>query len=305
MAESLLRRLKPRTRIKRLFGSLRSLIHDERSHAALGTDFSLEPLIVLDVGCRWGFAERFLEAADRFRIFGFDPDREECERLQGIYEGRNVTLVPFGLAGTEGKRILHLTHQPGCSSLLKPIQRLTDHYPALFCAREERQVEVETTTLRAWAKTSDVSRIDYMKVDTQGTELEILKGGEKLLKTARALEIEVEFNPIYEGQPLFSEVELYLRSLGFVLWKFTNHVHYSRHPEPNPELRMDGMCFNENLRIERPMHGGQLFWADAHFVSKKVLEEKDPAQRFRDEVLFETLGMPDVLQDRIEWRDHP
>lgn len=299
MNESLLHAFKPRTWFRRGFDKLAGLYKGKSITAQASSDLFDDPLIILDVGCRWGFAERFLTESDRFRIFGFDPDHEECERLQERYRGRNVTLVPLGLAGKRGRRTLYVTHQPACSSLLKPITSLTREYPALSCAREERTVSVETITLKDWAKSVPINRIDYIKVDTQGTELEILKSGQSILKTARALEIEVEFNPIYEGQPLFSEVELYLRNLGFVLWKFTNHVHYSRQPEANQELRIDGMCFNENIRVERPLFGGQLFWADAHFINKQVLNEMNPSQRERDEVLFKTLGMSDVLMDRI------
>jgi FkbM family methyltransferase len=257
-----------------------------------------DPLVIVDVGCRWGFADAFPLDASDLKVFGFDPDTEECERLRARYEGQQVEIVPLGLAGHPGTRTLHFTRQPACSSLLKPIESLTRDYPALHCAQEERRMEVKTTTLDLWSKDIGLGWVDYVKIDTQGTELEILKGGERLLPGVRALEIEVEFNPIYEGQPLYADIDHYLRQRGFVLWQFTNHVHYSRHPEKNPHLGDDGICFNENIRIERPRYGGQLFWANAHFIHRNVLETQDPVQRSRDERLFQILGMPDVLLDR-------
>ena len=256
------------------------------------------PLVIVDVGCRWGFADVFPLDASDLKIFGFEPDAEECERLRALYQGRKVEIVPLGLAGRPGKRTLYFTRQPACSSLLKPIDALTRDYPALHCAQEVRSIEIDTTTLDIWARSIDLGAVDYLKLDTQGTELEILQGGESILPSVRALEIEVEFNPIYEGQPLFSDVDQYLRRHGFVLWQLTNHVHYSRYPEQNPSLGNDGICFNENIRIEHPRYGGQLFWANAHFIHRDVLETQDPQQRARDERLFEILGMPDVLLDR-------
>lgn len=61
---------------------------------------------------------------------------------------------------------------------------------------------------------------DFAKIDVQGAELEILKGGEAYFrKHLIGLEVEVEFASIYEGQPLFSQVDAYIREeLGLELW---------------------------------------------------------------------------------------
>ena len=59
--------------------------------------------------------------------------------------------------------------------------------------------------------------IDYMKIDTQGSELEILKGSTNFLDGIIGLEVEVEFVEIYKGQPLFPEVNEFIQSHGFSL----------------------------------------------------------------------------------------
>jgi hypothetical protein len=43
-------------------------------------------IVILDIGCRWGFAEKFLNQKHfgNFKIYGFDPDKEECARLQSF-----------------------------------------------------------------------------------------------------------------------------------------------------------------------------------------------------------------------------
>ena len=255
------------------------------------------PLVVVDVGCRWGFAEKFVGPDRRFQVYGFDPDEQECARLRELYANQAVTLVPIGLAGTAGPRTLHLTQEPACSSLLPPDPALTERYPALACARQVSTLEVATTTLDSWAEQHGVHAADYIKVDTQGTELEILKGGRRLVKTARCLEVEVEFNPIYRGQALFAEVDLYLRSQGFVLWKLSNQVHYSSDGAPALLGAEDAVFYDDAQRVSRPVFGGQLYWANAHYVNQSVLDPQHlPAdERARDITLFETLGMPDVV----------
>lgn len=254
-------------------------------------------LVIIDVGCRWGFAEKFIAAGGMFQIYGFDPDAHECQRLRELYAGHSVALVPIGLAGTAGTKTLYLTQEPACSSLLVPDTQLTENYPALRCARLVGSTEVETTTLDQWAVENGVASIDYVKLDTQGTELEILKGGVNSLRNVRCLEVEVEFNPIYQGQPIFSDVDLFLRSQGFVLWKLTNHVHYSSDGAPSVALGEDSVFYDDLQQVKHAVFGGQLYWANAHYVKQEVLNASSitEARVLMDIALFDQLGMPDVV----------
>jgi len=260
------------------------------------------PIVVVDIGCRWGFAERFLSNKhwNNFKIFGFDPDEKECQRLRELYQhlpSGLITCVPMGLGGVNGKRILHITKEPACSSLHAPIQFLSENYPALNCITPAQKVTVDVETLKQWATEQAIDTIDYIKIDTQGSELEILKGGEDLLCSTRCIDIEVEFNPIYEGQTLFGETDTYLRSKGFMLWRISNLVHYSLGGASLPLEEPNTICFDNNHRLETQAYGGQLFWADARYIHSDVLKNchSKSAQTQRDVVLFKALGMPDVV----------
>lgn len=274
----------------------------QQSNSSFTLELELDrELVIVDIGCRWGFAEKFTKTHGCFRVYGFDPDIEECQRLNQRYEGSAVSIAPVGLAGTPGMRTLYVTHEPACSSLLTPDPKLTESYPALHCARHISSIEVETTTLDDWARKSGVQVIDHIKVDTQGTELEILKGGINNLKMVRSIEVEVEFNPIYLGQPIFSEVDMFLRGEGFVLWKLTNQVHYSKDGSPEESLGEDIVCYDEKQQVRHSIYGGQLYWANAHYVRKNVLEgENSEAQKLRDVALFRALCMPDVVDHLCE-----
>src|SRR5262249_34589828 len=79
-----------------------------------------------------------------------------------------------------------------------------------------------------------VADTDFIKIDTQGAELAILEGASDTLDTrVFGVEVEVEFAPLYVGQPLFSDVDALLRSRGFQLfdlrhsyWKRTSGARY-------------------------------------------------------------------------------
>jgi len=254
-------------------------------------------LVALDVGCRWGFAQKFVAAKDQFHIFGFDPDTEECERLEKYYGDASITLLPMALAHVAGLRTLFVTQEPACSSLFQPDPALTENYPALACARQVSTKEIETTTLDLWAAQSKVAIVDYIKIDTQGSELEILQGGIGVLQTVRCLEVEVEFNPIYLGQAVFSDVDSFLRSQNFVLWKLSNHVHYSHDGAPDRPIAEEKIFYDGAQAVKHTVYGGQLYWANAHYVKKDVLSTfPRPAHEVGSDIaLFNALGMSDVV----------
>lgn len=276
---------------------------DKNNNLNSQTAGGLDPIVVLDVGCRWGFAERFLseQCFPFFKIFGFDPDEAECARLQASYShlpDGYVTCVPVAVAGNPGQRNLYLTKEPACSSLHPPVQYLAEKYPALDCISLQKIVTAHVTTLDLWAREENLRTIDYIKIDTQGSELEILKGGNSLIETTRCIDIEVEFNPIYEGQTLFGETDMYLRSKGFVLWRLSNLVHYSLGGERLVMPDKNYVCFDTNARFEVEAHGGQLFWADARYIHRDVLAPSLPGttkSRERNLRLFDVLNMLDVV----------
>lgn len=260
-------------------------------------------LVVADIGCRWGFAERFLQENDKgkYILFGFDPDEVECQKLQAHYDtiqGVSIRCIPLGLAGASGKRNLYITKDPACSSLYPPRQFLVDSYPALGVIELEKIVSVTVATLKEWAIQNHIQAIDYIKVDTQGSELEILQGFGVMIETTRCIDIEVEFNPIYEGQSLFFETDSYLRGKGFQLWRLSNLVHYTNGGTAKPLNEKNSIRFDTLILQELQAHEGQLFWADARYVHSDVLDwkpGKSVDQLNRDITLFNTLGMTEIV----------
>lgn len=261
--------------------------------------------VVVDVGCRWGFAEDFLPAIDKFLIYGFDPDQEECRRLNAHYSSPTIKAVPMALGGETCKKTLYLTQEPACSSLYKPDPYLTSNYAAFHCEVEVGQMCVNVQRLADWASENNVEVIDHLKIDTQGSELDILVGAGELLSGVRSVQVEVEFNPMYLSQPIFSDVDTFLRSKGFVLWKFSEITHYSKNKIPQPPIHAINIRYDDWVSQTIGVYAGQIFWANAHYVSRAVFSDrKSTADKERDQILFSLLGMPDVLGDQQEWGDY-
>ncbi|GEM_PF-6445185 len=261
-------------------------------------------IVVIDVGCRWGVANEFFTNAKDFYVYGFDPDVNECKRLSQQYPNEFLTAIPLALGDVIGEKTLFLTKEPACSSLYQPDPFLIKNYPAFHCEEEVGQTKVNITTLDNWVEDNAISDIDFIKIDTQGSELDILKGGISNLKKARAIQVEVEFNPMYLEQPLFSDIDLFLREQGFILWKFSEITHYSKNKKCGDPIGTVDIRYDEWISQSNPIFAGQIFWANAHYVNKDVLrEDKEQQQAERDNILFSAIGMPDVLGDQELWSE--
>jgi len=205
---------------------------------------------IVDVGARSGVSKRWNRFADRIRVTGFEPDIAECDRLNAQTLPFDARFLPHALGRTDQQqRLLHVTRSPGSSSLYPPNRAVLDRFEY-----GESISVVKTSpvvTRRMDAVISDPP--DVLKIDTQGTELEILEGAGALLDSTIAVELEVEFIQIYEDQPLFADVDRFMRSKGFSL----------------RSLRRD--LWREKGASRHPW-GGQLVHGDVLYLRRALLD---------------------------------
>lgn len=175
------------------------------------------PLRVLDVGARDALLPHFLPVAGHTEIIGFEPDESETARLNAALRQspwRRAQVYPYALGETQRGRPFYITHSSQTSSLLRPNSR--DFSQAIWGV--EREIRIDTVSLDDLvAQGTLTGAFDFIKVDTQGSELEILRSGERqVLPSVLGIETEAEFVEVYHDQPRFSEIELYLREQGFL-----------------------------------------------------------------------------------------
>ena len=174
-----------------------------------------DPLIV-DAGAYKGeIADRFLALFPRARVLCFEPIPKRAEKLAAKYESDpRVEVHNLALGSTPGTADFHVTVGNPYSSLLDPADPLRRYHGERTQVAETIQVEV--------------ARLDglldrpanIVKMDVQGFEIEILRGLGDMLQNVDAIASEVSFLPRYHGQPLFADLDRFLRKQGFGLLNF-------------------------------------------------------------------------------------
>jgi FkbM family methyltransferase len=255
-----------------------------------------QPLAVVDVGCRWGFADTWEDLGDRCKIVGFEPDTVECERLRQHYRDRPwVQIVPHALGAAQRDATLYITREPACSSVYPPIDDVVDRHPRLEPQRMVRSEAIELITMDDWCAENAFERVDIIKLDTQGSELDILRGAKRILEAVSVVQTEVEFNPMYDGQPLFGDVDRFLRERGFVLWHLDNLSHHRQH---GARVGLRPAAHVYDFDASRFTHrSGQLFWADAVFVRADMATSRQTTDwdtAVRRACLASALGLADL-----------
>lgn len=179
---------------------------------------------LVDVGASGGLEPRWQPIGPALRSFLFEPD----ERSYRDLVGKGASVFQTALDRAQGSRDLFLCRKPQVSSFIEPEAAFVGRFPdsARFDVLE--RVPVTTDTMdRCLGDQRDL--IDFIKLDTQGSELFILEGAQSILAApVVGLEVEVEFVALYRDQPLFGDVCAFLKARGYEFFDFVNLYRWER-----------------------------------------------------------------------------
>lgn len=181
-------------------------------------------------------------------VLGFEPNRAECDRLNTTAEpGRRY--LPYAI-GEGGRRTLRICADSRTSSLYEPNAPLLAYFNNLAgpCRVVDR-AEVATVALDG---IEEAQGADYLKLDVQGAEADVLRGARNVLENVLVVHAEVEFVPLYKDQPLFGDIDALLRAHGFLFHTFPGFASRAFQPIVINNDR------NQGLK--------QMLWAEAVYV---------------------------------------
>lgn len=212
-----------------------------------------EPIVYCEIGARKG-ARRFHQIGRFVHYYGFEPQSEDAEKLKAKLTRdanvfRSFTVLPRAVMGRTGNVHFNVLRHRGCSSVLSPNSEViaqfttkradTSKWPQYFEVVGAH--ECDAISLDEFVEQEKLCCIHFLGLDTQGTEGEILKGGQGILsKSTLLVHVEMETVPLYRGQPLMTDIMALLGSWGFRLISLDNVQYISRAPAKVDDLTDQG-----------------------------------------------------------------
>ena len=141
----------------------------------------------------------------------FEPLCENFSILEQNVKNLNANIQGYqvALGSNPGSVTMYVSsNQKQSSSILKPKVHLTQHPDVSFPSTEE----VEVKTLDQF----EITNCNFINMDVQGYELEVLKGGEKTLKYVDYVYCEVNRDEVYENNALIEEIDEYLQKYDII-----------------------------------------------------------------------------------------
>lgn len=176
-----------------------------------------------DIGSRGRVAARWRSLAIEVHVVGFEPDQEECDRLNKAAEHTRFLSekhYPIALYGHSEIRKFHITRSPALSGFYKPIKDTFEQFEGDPDRADVLDtVELRVESLADFCRRENV-RPDFIKIDTQGAEYPILGSFRfNVLNEVMAVEVELQVLPLYAGMlARHTGVQDLLESSGFDLW---------------------------------------------------------------------------------------
>ncbi len=177
-----------------------------------------------------------------YKIFCFEPFIDSYYQLNNRFsDDPNISIFNKAIGCKDEKRKLYLSNFPNLNSLHKPKQRL-------WGFNDDKSVVVETITLDDFCSKNNIKHIDILKLDVQGSELDILKGCKRFLEGRKISLIYIEWQvvPLYENHRKYYRIAEFLENYNYELFNIYN--------------------INE-------ARSGQLRWADAIYTSKRIRDK--------------------------------
>ena len=248
-----------------------------------GFDNSLE-FQILEIGAHpyEDTKEPFHQLIDIFprsRIIAFELDKNECEKLNQK-SPKGIKYFSYALGEKNEKKKLYITNHPMCSSLYKPNEKFMKLFNNLDFAYLKNIQDVETVSLDFFLKKENINFVDFIKIDIQGAELDVFRGGVESLNNVLTIITEVEFVQLYNDQPLFGDMSSFLSEFHIMFHKF---------------LSLQGRTLKPTVLNNDLNHSSQHMWSDAMYIRDvEKISSLNNHQILKLSVLGYLYGSPDL-----------
>ena len=197
---------------------LKSTQQNKNSFLAQQDLLSKSANIIFDIGANKGLTTtEYLKLFPSAQIHSFEPFADFFQLWEEItLRNKNVVFNPLGVSNKSGEVTFNINSNPDTNSILvsKKIDATSDNN-----CKTINTSTIKVTTIDEYCAKNNIESIDILKIDTQGSELNVLTGMENMLrnKKVKLIFTETYFQQQYENQPLLYDIATFLSQFGYYM----------------------------------------------------------------------------------------
>lgn len=269
-----------------------------------------DPFVLLDVGCSGGIDTVWRKFGSDLIVYGFDPQLSECQRLQAQEKNPRVHYVAafVGLPDSHPLVVQRRKEDPRILSHFNPWNRLSTAEAHALAAKLAQQSQPTNENLvvptarvgvSEFVEQKKLATVDFIKIDVDGTDLDVVISSEPIVKSRQVLGFVVEVNwtgSYLSSDNTFHNIDRRMRTMGYSLMGVSTRT-YSRRDLPAP--------FQYEMLAQT--HGGQGIQGDAIYLRDAASEHDEliwgnslsPTKLLKLVALYEIFLVPDLAAELL------
>jgi FkbM family methyltransferase len=201
---------------------------------AIIKDKGFYPDRILDIGANVGQWFRFIKTVyPKSEVLSIEANPHNFESIYSVNPNSKIML----LGKEEGEADFFITDTPANGEIPGFNAGCSVHQENSHGYSENKKITLPVKTLDSLGE-----RFDLIKMDTQGSELDIIKGGLETVASCSFLQIELGVLKHNKGAPLAAEVTSYLNEIGFYFYEILAHFYWGKRL-----LHYDALFVNKRL----------------------------------------------------------
>ncbi len=274
--------------------------------------FASHPFVLIDVGASGGIEQHWRVFGDQLVAFGFESLIAEAQRLSDAEQNPNITYIAARVTGPPEmeeehghiveKKIEVKNNEPFPRTSAVRARELMkiDWVKTMYDPTGSGVMSEDRVTLDQFFSERPLVSTDFIKIDTDGYDYDVLCGGTELISKSRVLGIFVEFQfhgSVHQHANLFGNIDQFLRARGYSLFDIEVY-RCSRATLPKRFI----------YDFTAQTHGGQVIWGDALYLRDAGSPEYErmweihlsPHKVLKLACVFELYGLEDCSAELLQ-----
>ena len=210
-----------------------------------------QDMVIFDIGANDGSSCSHFADDPRNVVYTFEPTPHLLETYLYPKQKENYKVFPIAVSDFDGKATFNIAGQEnwGCSSLNNFSKGLENTWPGRTGFKVTQSIEVDVIRMDAFLDAQEITQIDFLHCDVQGSDLKVLKSFGKYINILKEGEVEAfKQNPLYEeSDNSIESMSLFLSENDFEIIETTPND--SHHNEFNIKFRKNEIEANKAVEL--------------------------------------------------------